>query len=164
MKNKLLFYFFKNIAILSRLVNYKWYMKLIVKAYQSKGVKFVGKPRYIHQDASLDASGGLTISKMAVISTKVIVLSHDYSFLKRGNWKGQEHDIQRINRLAFKPVFIGENSFIGAGAIVLPGTRIGKWCIIGAGAVVKGIVEDFSIMAGNPAKKIGLTNQEYEEK
>lgn len=54
---------------------------------------------------------------------------------------------------------VGENSFIGAGAIVLPGTTIGKNCIIGAGAVIKGTVEDYSIMAGNPAKRIGDTRQ-----
>lgn len=59
---------------------------------------------------------------------------------------------------AFKPVFIGEDSFIGAGAIILPGTIIGKNCIVGAGAVVKGSVDDYSIVAGNPARKIGTTN------
>lgn len=54
---------------------------------------------------------------------------------------------------------IGENSFIGAGAIVLPGTTIGKNCIIGAGSVVKGIVEDYSIVAGNPCRVIGDTRK-----
>lgn len=54
-------------------------------------------------------------------------------------------------------MFIGENSFVGAGAIVLPGSNIGRNCIIGAGAVVKGVVEDYSIMVGNPAKKIAET-------
>lgn len=54
---------------------------------------------------------------------------------------------------------IDENSFIGAGAIVLPGSRIGKNCIIGAGAVVKGNIEDNSIIVGNPAKKIGNTDK-----
>lgn len=60
---------------------------------------------------------------------------------------------------AFKKVTIGENSFIGAGAIVLPGTTIGKNCIIGAGSVVKGIVEDYSIVAGNPCRVIGDTRK-----
>lgn len=46
---------------------------------------------------------------------------------------------------------------MGAGAIILPGTIIGKFCIIGAGAVVKGKIDDYSIMVGNPAKRIGDT-------
>lgn len=48
--------------------------------------------------------------------------------------------------MAFKSVSIGDYSFIGAGAIILPGTTIGKYCIIGAGVVVKGHIEDYSIM------------------
>lgn len=51
----------------------------------------------------------------------------------------------------------GEYSFIGAGAIILPGSKIGKYCIVGSGAVVKGAIEDYSIIVGNPAKKIGDT-------
>lgn len=61
---------------------------------------------------------------------------------------------------AFSPVYIGEDAFIGASVVVLPGTRIGKSVIIGAGAVVKGVVEDYSIMVGNPARKIGDTRDE----
>lgn len=56
--------------------------------------------------------------------------------------------------MLFKSVSIEENTFIGAGAIILPGTRIGKHCIIGAGAVIKGVIEDYSILIGNPAKKL----------
>lgn len=51
-------------------------------------------------------------------------------------------------------VTIGDNVFIGNGAIILPGTSIGNNVIIGAGAVVASNVEDNSVMAGNPAKKI----------
>lgn len=61
--------------------------------------------------------------------------------------------------LAFRPVVINEESFIGAGAIVLPGSTIGRNCIIGAGALIKGNIPDYAIMAGNPAKQIGDTRQ-----
>lgn len=116
-------------------------------------MKFIGTPEYIQLDAYLDASGGLTISEGVVISTKVIILSHDWSWLKRVN------DIQKYRqRGAFAPVVLGKDSFIGAGAILLPGTTIGRNCIIGAGAVVKGQIPDYSIMAGNPATIIGKTN------
>ena len=58
---------------------------------------------------------------------------------------------------AFSPVYIGEDAFIGASVVVLPGTRIGKSVIIGAGAVVKGNIPDYAIVVGNPAKIIGDT-------
>lgn len=144
------FYLLTTLAFTLRAFGKAPYMRLLVAAHRSQGVNFIGRPEYIHQDAYLDPSGGLTIGNDAVISTRVIILTHDWSFLKRCNPLGGGY-------LAFKPVHIGENSFVGAGAIVLPGTRIGRNCIIGAGAVVKGNVDDYSIIAGNPASKIGTT-------
>lgn len=149
---RIVYYLLLNLAILSRLFSYKTYMTLLIKAHASQGVKFEGRPEYIQQDAYLDGSGGLTIGEGVVISTKVIILTHDWSFLKREKRKDDFTN-------AYKPVIVGENSFIGAGSVVLPGTSIGKYCIVGAGAVVKGAIEDYSIMAGNPAKKIGDTRQ-----
>lgn len=52
----------------------------------------------------------------------------------------------------FEKVTIGEDSWIGNGAIVM--ANIGRKCIIGAGSVVTSDVEDFSIVAGNPARLI----------
>jgi acetyltransferase-like isoleucine patch superfamily enzyme len=49
-------------------------------------------------------------------------------------------------------VEIGDNVFIGFGAIVLPNVRIGKNSVIGAYSVVNKDVPDFSVVAGNPAK------------
>ena len=151
---RLLFYIFKYAAFMARMCSNALYMRLIVAAHKIVGVKFLGKPTYIHTDAMLDPSGGLTICSGAVISTRVIILTHDWSFLVK-----QQFLLGGIKNNAYKSVNIGENSFVGAGAIVLPGTIIGKSCIIGAGAVVKGNIEDYSIIIGNPAKKIGDTRK-----
>jgi maltose O-acetyltransferase len=53
-----------------------------------------------------------------------------------------------------KPVNIGDNCWIGGGAIILPGVSIGNNCVIGAGAVVTKDIPDDSMAAGNPAKVI----------
>lgn len=152
---RILFYILRAFAFISRMFSSGIYMALIVKAHKTVGVHFVGKPAYIHTDAMLDPSGSLTISEKVVISTKVIILTHDWSFLKNVVLPPPA----LYESYAFKPVFIGQNSFIGAGAIILPGTHIGKNCIIGAGSVVKGKIEDFSIIIGNPAKVIKKTNE-----
>lgn len=149
---RLLFYILITLAFISRAINQSLYMSLIILAHRSQGVKFIDRPEYIHQDAYLDPSGGLTIDKGVVISTKVIILTHDWSFLKRITTN--ESTNAKIPTSAFREVYIKRNSFIGAGAIILPGTNIGENCIIGAGAVVKGIIEDGSIMIGNPAQKL----------
>ena len=54
-----------------------------------------------------------------------------------------------------QPVSIGSNSWLGHGAIVLPGSRIGRHVVVAAGAVVAGIdVPDFSVVAGVPARVV----------
>ena len=54
------------------------------------------------------------------------------------------------------PIVIGRDAFIGARAFVLPGVTIGARAIVGACAVVTKNVAAGVIVAGNPAKQIGL--------
>ena len=56
-----------------------------------------------------------------------------------------------------RKIEIGENCFIGARSVILPGTTIGNNCIIGAGSVVRGHIEDNSIVVGNPAIVVSKT-------
>ena len=49
------------------------------------------------------------------------------------------------------PVVIGDDVWMGAGVTVLDGNRIGKGCIIGAGAVVTKDFPDYAIAFGTPA-------------
>jgi acetyltransferase-like isoleucine patch superfamily enzyme len=49
----------------------------------------------------------------------------------------------------YSKISIGDDSWIGNGALVM--ADVGRKCIVGAGAVVTSPVEDFSIVAGNPA-------------
>jgi serine acetyltransferase len=53
-----------------------------------------------------------------------------------------------------KPVQIGAGSWLGAGAIVLPGTRIGRNVVVAAGSVVRGEMPDHSVVAGVPARVV----------
>jgi maltose O-acetyltransferase len=53
-----------------------------------------------------------------------------------------------------KPVTIGDDCWIGGGAIICPGVTIGSRCVIGAGSVVTRDIPDDSLAVGNPAKVI----------
>ncbi|WP_408099259.1 sugar O-acetyltransferase [Peredibacter sp. HCB2-198] len=57
-----------------------------------------------------------------------------------------------------RPISIGDDSWIGGGAIIMPGVSIGRRCVIGAGAVVTKDVPDDSLAVGNPAKVIRKLN------
>lgn len=54
----------------------------------------------------------------------------------------------------FGDIEVGDNTFIGIGCVILPATRIGKNCVVGAGSVVRGRVPDDSVVFGNPARVI----------
>ena len=58
-----------------------------------------------------------------------------------------------------EPVKIGKYTFIGTSCVILPGTTIGKGCVVGAGSIVKGEFPDYSIVVGNPAKIVGDTRE-----
>jgi acetyltransferase-like isoleucine patch superfamily enzyme len=53
------------------------------------------------------------------------------------------------------PVKIGDRAWIGYRALILPGIEIGEGAVVGAGAVVTKNVPPYTIVAGNPAVKIG---------
>ena len=56
-------------------------------------------------------------------------------------------------------VYIGAYSFIGPHTVIMPGTKIGKGCLVSAFSYVKGEFPDFSIIAGNPAIVVGDTRE-----
>ena len=76
-------------------------------------------------------------------------------------WDTDFHPLDYIKRrnndessIISKPIFIGDDVFIGANCIVLKGVNIGNRSIIGAGSVVTGIIPPDEVWAGNPAKFI----------
>lgn len=52
------------------------------------------------------------------------------------------------------PVEIGPGSWLGAGAVVLPGARLGRNVVVAAGSVVRGEVPDHAVVAGAPARVV----------
>lgn len=60
----------------------------------------------------------------------------------------------REQSIRTKPVIIGKNCLIGMNSVILPGTILGEHCVVGANSVVSGVFDDFSILAGAPAKVV----------
>ena len=70
-----------------------------------------------------------------------------YSYLCNGT-----HDLSLENMpLMIGKMVIGNNVFIGAKSLLLPGIKIGRYAVVGAGAVVARNVDEYDIVAGNPA-------------
>ena len=75
----------------------------------------------------------------------VTALNHNYADSSR------KIDEQGIST---KPVVIGDDVWIGANAVILPGVTIGRHVVVAAGAVVTKDIPDYSLVAGIPAKVI----------
>jgi len=77
---------------------------------------------------------------------KIYTINHNF---KRIDIPMNEQGFQKS-----KKVIIEDDVWIGANVIILPGVKIGTGSILGAGAVISKNVEPYSIMAGNPARKV----------
>ena len=110
-----------------------------------KGVCFdrvkVGNNVMIMPDCLMMSRGGITIEDGAMIAANVQLISNN-------------HDLHDHQLLVCKPVHIGRNAWIGAGATILPGVTVGENAVVAAGAVVTKDVEANTIVGGNPAKFI----------
>ncbi|MGW0468590.1 acyltransferase [Streptomyces sp. NPDC003027] len=53
-----------------------------------------------------------------------------------------------------EPVAIGPGCWLGTGAVILPGARLGRNVVVAAGAIVRGEVPDHSVVAGAPARVV----------
>ena len=51
-----------------------------------------------------------------------------------------------------EPVKIGDDCWMGANAIILPGVELGKGCVVGAGSVVTKSFSEYSVVGGVPAR------------
>jgi len=73
------------------------------------------------------------------------------------------HDLRAEARIQgweeARPIVIEDNVWIGGGAILLPGVRVGRNAVVGAGAVVTRSVPENSVVAGNPARVIRMIEQ-----
>ena len=101
----------------------------------------LGNNVFINSNALFMARGGITIKDNVQIAANCQLITNNHDFYDR-------------NILTCKPIVIEEGAWIGAGATILPGIRIGKNAIVGASSVVTHDVPDYAVAVGNPAKVI----------
>ena len=79
---------------------------------------------------------------------------HHFMYRSAQYWPEQTDDETFFDWRRSTPVEIGHDTWLGHGAIVLPGRRIGNGAVVGAGSVVTRDVPAYEIWAGNPAKPL----------
>lgn len=92
----------------------------------------------------------IKIGERVAISPGVILISSS----SPNNSLLKTNDYVKNNLVKTECITVGDDVWIGAGAIILPGIKIGNKAIIGAGAVVTKNVPEMTIVAGVPAQII----------
>ena len=107
----------------------------------------------IGQNFHITSASKLLIGKNTLILESVMITNIDHDY--------QEIGIPILEqKFIIKETKIGENCYIGYGAVIQAGTILGKQCIVGANAVVRGTFPDYSVIVGIPAKIV----KRYDEK
>ncbi len=101
----------------------------------------IGKNVTIMPRCLLMGSGTITIEDEVRIAPDVRILSNN-------------HDPYNRNIITCKPVRICHGAWIGAGSYILPGVTVGKYAIVGAASVVTHDVEEYTVVAGSPARVV----------
>lgn len=105
----------------------------------------LGRDTFVNGDCLLDATGAVFVGDEVHIAHRVQILTadHDPGTSKR-----------RAGKMAVKPVTVENGAWVGAGAILLPGSRVGEGSVVAAGAVVADRLEPNGLYGGTPAKLI----------
>ena len=109
----------------------------------------------------------VTIGDRCLIGRGSGIVGHFSIIIGNDVWTGhhvyitdQNHGYEDITRPISqqtqpeRAVVIGDGSWLGYGAVVLPGVTIGKHCVIGANSVVTSDIPDFCVAVGVPARVI----------
>jgi maltose O-acetyltransferase len=107
-----------------------------------------GDLAYVGREALFEGAGRVTVGRLAQIGARALILTTCHPVeaegrMRRGPARTWTEDVQ-----------IGELTWIGAGAILLPGVTVGPRSVIGAGSVVTRDIPADVIAVGNPARVI----------
>jgi acetyltransferase-like isoleucine patch superfamily enzyme len=107
----------------------------------------IGRDCYVSFDVHVDLAADVRIGDQVSIGPKTIILTH----LNVGY---ADHPLQGRFPTQVAEVEIGPGSFVAAGVILLPGTRLGPETFVAAGSVVKGEHPGHRLLAGSPARPV----------
>lgn len=127
-----------------------------------KGNVSIGKCTYVSSFADIRGIGSVTrIGSFCSVARGVKIMSsgqvHSVDAISTFPFYLIDRELKRADFMVHKgDVVIGNDVWIGADAIVLPGVKIGDGAVIGAGAVVTRDVKAFQIVAGVPARTVRM--------
>lgn len=113
----------------------------------------IGDDFFIGTHCYINGIAGLTIGSRVTIAHGTMIFTD--------SGPNTSPLLQKKFPITASPIVIGDDVWIGAGCMILPGVTIGSRCVIGAGSMVKDNIADDTIVAGTPAKIIGRIDSQH---
>ena len=161
----------------------RWYIRLLAPLYQHRAWSskiywsvrmdtppyrrfWLGRRSVIESYCCINnAVGDVTIgdyTRIGIHCTVIgpVCIGHHVNLAQGITVTALNHNFADTNRrideqgISTKPVVIGDDVWIGANAVILPGVTIGRHVVVAAGAVVTKDVPDYCVVAGVPAKVV----------
>ena len=127
----------------------------LVKVLKEENIS-IGDGTAINNRTILSGRGGITIGDNVLVGYETIIMT--------STWNFQDPEVPvKLQGMTTKPVVIGNDVWLGARVIIVPGVTIGDGAVVGAGAVVTKDVPPYTVVAGVPARKIGLRDNAITE-
>lgn len=130
-------------------------VKLGINARISNKIDLIGDyHNLVLGDNSEINYGVFLLAKDFIFLGKNSTLAYKATILTSSNPNSPYNELSELYPKKIAPVKIGDNVWIGAGAIILPGVTIGDYSVVAAGAVVNRNVPSGVLVAGIPARII----------
>lgn len=144
----------------------KKFNRIRLLALRLFGARIQGRP-FVFSSARIYAPFNLELHDHACVGPDVriynlgnVVLHENSTISQEAMLCGGTHDLSSpILPLMIGDIEIGEEVFIGARAMVLAGIKIGRGGVVGAAGIVTKDVDEWTIVAGNPAREVGKRRQ-----
>ena len=124
---------------------------------------FIGENCIINDYVHIGSVKSVKIGNNVLMASKIFISDHNHGFYGNNNIHTSPEIIPSRREMFQSDVEIGDNVWIGEFVSILPGSKIGNGCVIGANSVVNSIIPQNSIAVGAPAKVVKQYNFEKKE-
>lgn len=106
----------------------------------------IGDNCFFNNNCSINVLNKIQIGSFCIFGENVKIYDHNHSFFHK--------DIPiKKQEMKAESVTIGDNVWVGTNVVILAGSKIGNNCVIGAGNVINGIIEDNTLVRINGLKE-----------
>ena len=119
------------------------YIELPLRANWGGAHLHLGSGVYANANLTLVDDGHIYVADKVMFGPNVMITTANHPIEPSLRARGLQYN---------KDVYIGENAWIGAGVMIMPGVHIGKNTIIGAGSIVTKDIPDAVVAVGNPCR------------